>query len=133
MYPLNDHFSFNQNGVLKNDCNAPKDSAGIYIIFHKEEIIYIGRSGRIDNGGKVKIRKNGLYERIVNGTQFKQKRHISLPIKMKEEGIGFLKIYWLVTHNKEKTYKDSTAYVEVYLLNEYLNKHQKLPKWNKEL
>jgi hypothetical protein len=56
---------------------------------------------------------------------------------MKDEKINLINIHWFVTHKiengKEKTYKDSTAYVEVYLLNEYFNIHQKLPKWNKEL
>jgi hypothetical protein len=83
-YPLNGHFSFDQNGDLKKKCNAPKDNnAGVYIMFNKKGIIYIGRSGKIKDG-KISYRSGGIYDRIVDGKENKKTLKIVVNLCLKK-------------------------------------------------
>ena len=76
-YSNSDHFFFDKEKPLKDSCNAPKNGNGVYLVNALSrgtiEIVYIGSSGKIMNDGSLKQREGGLYDRIVNGTQFNVK------------------------------------------------------------
>ena len=133
-YKNADHFFFKPEDSLSQSCNAPKKGSGIYLVFIAEteakELIYIGRSGCVQNDGKIKHRKGGLNDRIVNGKQFDKPRRTSWPSKMKEENIKELEICWYETFNYKV--KDIPAYVEAKLLQRFFEINGRLPNWNKE-
>ena len=137
-YKETEIFNFKPSDNLKLVCNAPNNKAGIYLMFgftnNVKSLLYIGCSGHIKNDGSLSIRKTGLggiKGRIVNGHQFgKVKRHISIPLQMKQDNIDLLEIQWFVTHNS--IFIDSPVFVESNLLQNYLNQNKKLPKWNQK-
>lgn len=136
-YQQNDHFFFKSTDNLKDVCNAPTDKSGVYLVYAlrlgKIELIYIGRSGKIEDDGTMFIRKNGLggiKDRIVNGHQFgKSPRRHSWSNQMKFENIEVLDVYWYVTHNKQ--FQDCPRVLEKQLLQNYLDIYGNLPRWNK--
>ena len=138
-YQLKNHFFFESKDNLKEVCNAPTDKSGVYIVFAlkngKIELIYIGRSGKIEKNGSMFIRKAGLggiKDRIVNGHQFgKIPRKYSWPMQMIKEKIEALDIYWYVTHNEK--YCDCPRIIENTLIQKHLDIYGRLPRWNKEL
>lgn len=138
-YIQNDHFTFKQGDSLRHVCNAPTDKGGIYLVHalkkSKRELIYIGRSGKLEKDGLMRIRKAGLggiKDRIVNGHQFgKTPRRISWPRQMEHEGIEELEIHWYVTHNDQ--FKDCPRLTENKLLRDHFEVFGKFPSWNKEL
>lgn len=135
-YSNTNHFFFKENDELDKVCNAPKNKSGAYIVYElkneKIELVYVGSSGKVQNDGKIKHRKGGLFDRIVNGHQFgKISRKVSWPLKMREENIKALDIYWYDTFNQETL--DIPAYTEAVLLQRFLDINGKLPRWNKEL
>ncbi|WP_194972529.1 hypothetical protein [Aquiflexum lacus] len=76
------------------------------IINNKEELIYIGSSGQRTKDGKIKHRKGGIYDRLVNGyhpnrfgEQKRIKRANSFPKQMLNEGLKTIKIYWWLTYD----------------------------------
>jgi hypothetical protein len=138
-YKQKDHFFFKSTSSLREVCNAPNDRSGIYIVYalknEKIELIYIGRSGKIEKDGSMFIRKAGLggiKDRIVNGHQFgKIPRRNSWPIQMIKEKIEALDIYWYVTHNGK--FNDCPRILENKLLQKHIDIYGKLPRWNNEL
>lgn len=135
-YKQSDRFIFSQKDNLREVCNAPPDKSGLYIVYAlgagKIELIYIGRSGRINNKGEIIIRKAGLggiKDRIVNGHQFgKIPRRLSWARQMKKENIQALQIFWYVTHSD--AYVDCPRALENQLLQKHLVLFGYLPKWN---
>lgn len=135
-YEHNNHFFFTANDSLEKECNVPTDKSGVYIIFALKngniELVYIGRSGKIEKNGKMFIRKTGLggiKDRIVNGHQFgKSPRRISWPNQIKFENIEALDIYWYVTHNQE--YQDCPRMLKNKLLQKHVDIYGRLPRWN---
>ena len=127
------HFFYNIEDDLKKVCNAPEDKSGVYIIYSvtkgKEEIIYIGASGKMTQKDGISHRKGGIKDRLVNGHQFGQKRYKSWKIQMKTDKISMIKIGWWVTYNESINH--IPKYTEALLLQEYFEKHNSLPKWNK--
>lgn len=59
-------------------CNAPKNGIGVYVVYAlkngKIELIYIGSSGKVKQDGTTKIRKGGIFDRLVYGKQFDEPR-----------------------------------------------------------
>ncbi len=97
------HFSFKLNQDLNDECNAPKDKGGVYLIYKiqdsKEVLIYIGHS-KIES----KPRKGGLHAKIVKGHHSLGKPDgefiLTTPAaqeEMKNQGIEEIVIYWAVT------------------------------------
>jgi len=137
-YIENDHFFFKPNDSLKEVCNAPTNKSGLYIVYAlkngKIELIYIGRSGKIEKDGSMFIRKAGLggiKDRIVNGHQFgKTPRRQSWINQMNFENIEALDVYWYVTHNND--YQDCPRKLENTLLQKHFDFYGRLPKWNNE-
>lgn len=117
-------------------CNAPTDKSGVYLVYAlksgKIELVYIGRSGKIEKDGSMFIRKagrGGLKDRLVNGHQFsKIPGRISWPAQMEKENIEALDIYWYATH--DNSCNDCPRAVETKLLKDHLQLFGRLPKWN---
>jgi len=138
-YEQNNHFFLQPQDSLREVCNAPTNKSGVYVVYAlkngKIELIYIGRSGKIEKNGSMFIRKAGLggmKDRIVNGHQFgKTPRRISWLSQMKKENIEALDVYWYVTHNEK--YKDCPRILENKLLLKHLDIFGRLPRWNNEL
>jgi len=136
-YTQKNQFFFRPTDSLRDVCNAPTDKSGIYVVYAlksgKIELIYIGRSGKIEEDGSMFIRKAGLggiKDRIVNGHQFgKIPRRNSWPNQMRIENIDALDIYWYVTHNDK--IKECPAILENKLLQQYFDTFKRLPRWNK--
>lgn len=135
-YIENDHFFFKPTDSLKEVCNAPTNKSGLYIVYAlkngKIELIYIGRSGKIEKDGSMFIRKAGLggmKDRIVNGHQFgKTPRKISWINQMTFENIEALDVYWYATHNND--YQDCPRKLENILLQKHFDIYSRLPRWN---
>ncbi|HMH34358.1 MAG TPA: hypothetical protein VK543_15075 [Puia sp.] len=132
-------FSFNLSNSFRYVCNAPADKSGVYLIYkiiNQEKILaYIGSSGRKGKDGKLKIRRGGMKDRLINGyhpNKFGQpqriKRHKAFPHQMKIENIEEIRTYWWVTFDGDNS--DFPAVIESLLRNQYLSEHKKMPDWH---
>ena len=138
-YKNTNHFFFKSTDNLQQVCNAPTDKSGVYMVYTQNgvqiELLYIGRSGKLNKSGEMFIRKAGLggiKDRLINGHQFgKTARKKSWPIQMKKENIHSLHVYWYATHDIECL--DCPRILEKQLLNKYFLIYGKLPRWNKEI
>ncbi len=135
-YKNNGHFFFTSDKELKDVCNVPENSSGIYLVYELKngnvELVYVGSSGKVQNDGRIKHRSGGMFDRIVNGFQFgKIPRRKSWKQKLIEENIDALDIYWYETVNTEIF--DIPCFVEALILQKYLDVYGRLPKWNKEI
>ena len=134
-YKHNDHFFFEANQKLAEVCNAPTDKSGVYLIYklakEKVELIYIGISGRKGADGNIIHRKGGLRGRFLTGKQFGDRRSKTWLLRMKEENITALDIYWYVTHDGDN-YKDFPRDIEKVLIKKFHSIYGRLPEWNKE-
>lgn len=139
IYKRKGNFLFQLNDSFKDRCNAPTDCSGVYTIYrivdNKEELIYIGSSGQRTKEGKIKHRKGGIYDRLVNGyhpnrfgEQKRIKRAKAFPIHMLNENIMIIRIYWWVTY--DNSYSDFPTDVEAQLTTQYRNTFEKLPDWH---
>lgn len=129
-YSHTGQFEFHADDNLRNVCNAPTDKSGVYIIWTKEQLLYIGRSGEKKNGVIVhrKCGLGGIKDRLVNGHQFgKLPRRRIWPEKMREMGLSVLSIDWYDTE------EDDPVEVERLLLAEATYKNGVLPPWNNQL
>jgi hypothetical protein len=138
-YSLTGSFTFKPSESFRDKCSAPKDKAGVYLIFKiikgKEVLIYIGASGQKTLEGTLKIRNGGIYDRLINGyhpNRFGEntriKRCKAFPKQMLKEGIPEIKIYWWVTHNEK--YLDFPTDVETFLRKIYIDTFELLPDWH---
>src|SRR5476649_306469 len=89
-YKNNGHFFFEPTDALDEECIAPADQDGIYIIYElkkgRPRMVYIGSS------------RGGLKDSIKNGAPGEpEPRKRSLPVKMLSENIDVLDIYWYIT------------------------------------
>ena len=129
-YSHTGQFEFNVEDNLRAVCNAPTDKSGVYIVWTNEQLLYIGRSGKKENGVIVhrKCGLGGIKDRLVNGHQFgKLPRRRIWPEKMKEQGLSVLSVYWYDTED------DDPVEVERLLLAEATYKNGVLPPWNNQL
>jgi len=133
-FSKNDHFFFSPDQSLEEVCNAPKKASGVYLIcalaFDTVELIYIGSSGKIKNDGQFKHGKGGLFDRLVNGKQFGDRRKLSWPEVMIKHQIEARDIYWFDTFNDD--IKEIPAYVEALLIQDFYDYFDRLPRWNEE-
>jgi hypothetical protein len=138
-YSITGSFSFKPTESFRDKCNAPKDKAGVYLIFklidNEEILIYIGASGQKTIDGKLKIRKGGICDRLINGyhpNRFGELKRIkrcnAFPKQMIRTGILEIKIYWWVTHSEG--YLDFPTDVEAFLRNVYCDTFGRLPDWH---
>ena len=138
-YKENDHFFITENVEVTDVCNAPSDKSGVYIVYALKngriELVYIGRSGRVESDGSMFIRKTGLggiKDRIVNGHHFsKEPGRISWKEQMRNENIEGLDVYWFATHGS--TYCDCPRLLKLDLLRKHVDIYGQLPRWNMEI
>ncbi|MGN6195873.1 MAG: hypothetical protein ACTHOB_13110 [Ginsengibacter sp.] len=124
-YKKNGHFFFSEGNTLSEVSKAVPELPGIYYILQlakgRIELVYIGRSEILNQGGVCKIRS--LKDVLNNKSQgfFSQ--------KIEEESIDALDIYWFVT--LDKTHNDLPGYVQGLLMQRYFEMYGQLPLWNK--
>tara|TARA_R110002111_G_scaffold126004_1_gene190488 strand:- start:90 stop:515 length:426 start_codon:yes stop_codon:yes gene_type:complete len=133
-YKINDHFFFSKNDDLNEVCNAPKDGIGVYTVFELKkgniDLVYIGSSGKLKQNGSVKVRKGGMFDRIVNGKQFGGTRKDTWKQKLISEKIEALDIYWYRTFDKNSS--DLPSMIKGVIIQRYFEIYGSLPRWNKE-
>ncbi len=134
-YKVKGVFTFDATKKLSEVCNASKDKSGIYLIYafrqKKSELIYIGISGRKGIDGAIIHRKDGLRGRFLTGKQFGDRRSLTWPLKMREDGINVLHIHWYVTYD-DLVYWDFPRDLEKKLIEKFYSLNGRLPEWNKE-
>ena len=134
-YQSNDHFFLTQDQDLEENCNAPDDGIGVYVVYRLKDdeidLVYIGSSGKITQNGDMKIRNGGIADSIINGKQFGGPRKNTWKQKLKDENIDGLDIYWYETFDEEN--QEIPAFMEALLLQRFFNLYGMLPLWNKEL
>ena len=66
-YSHTGQFEFRVDDNLRYVCNAPTDKSGVYIVWTNEQLLYIGRSGKKENGVIVhrKCGLGGIKDRLV--------------------------------------------------------------------
>lgn len=133
-------FSFKPSELLKDKCNAPNNQAGVYLIYKivngTETLLYIGSSGQKNKDGTLKVRKDGIRDRLINGYHPNRfghskriKRHKAFPQQMQIENIDELKFYWWITYDDNN--QDLPTDVELELTNKYSCQFNKKPDWHK--
>lgn len=132
-YSNTNQFNYTTEDNLEINCNVPDSISGIYLVFEvngiDKELIMVGSSGTVQNDGQLKEKRGGLFDKIVNGSQFtKSARKYSWPTQMKKEEISLLEVQWFETFNSEV--QDIPTFVEASVLQEFLNENQRLPRWN---
>lgn len=138
-YKNNGHFFFNPKDNLAEVCNAPTDKGGLYLIYAlkngRKELVYIGRSGKLEKDGGIVIRKTGLggiRDRIVNGHHLYSKMAAkkAFPKRMLEENIEALDIYWYITLDENNN--DNPILLKKELLKIHAHIYGLKPKWNRK-
>ena len=134
-YKQKGSFTFKIGDNLRDVCNAPSNCSGLYLIYAfekgKEQLIYIGISGRSGKNGEIIHRKDGLRGRFVSGKQFGDRRQHSWANQMKLETIERLRIQWYVTHGEFNS--DLPRDIEIKLLHEFDPVNNTIPRWNKRI
>ena len=130
-YKNSGHFFFKSGQNLKTESREVSKLLGVYYIIRlangKVDLVYIGKSGTIQQNGKFK--EQGLKGRI-NNKQEGIKRQVFFEQKFITEKIDGLDIYWFVTFDTNN--HDLPGYVEGLLLQHYFEIHGCLPEWNRE-
>ena len=128
-YKNNGHFFYESGNSLRDVSKDVPDLPGVYYIIRlaggRVELVYIGKSGSIEQNGLFK--KQGLRGRL-NNKQNGIKRQDYFEKKFREENIDALDIYWFVTF--DKTIRDLPGYVEGLIMQIYFEVHGSLPAWN---
>lgn len=129
-YKNNGHFFFQKGNKLSEVSKDVPELPGVYYILRltkgKVELVYIGKSGTINQNG---IFKSQLLKGRINNKSDGMKRQEFFEQKMQEENIDGLDIYWFVTMYNANN--DLPGYVEGLLMQRYFEIHECLPKWNK--
>ncbi len=130
-YKNNGHFFFKKGDMLSVASIDVPNLPGVYYIIklvkERVELVYIGKSGIINQNGEfkdqmLKGRINNKYDGVKRQQYFDQ--------KLQEEKIEALDIYWFVTYDEK--HKDLPGYIEGLLLQRFFEVHGNLPPWNKE-
>lgn len=130
-YKNKGHFFYRKDDLLSEQSKDVPDLPGVYLVFRlaggKIDIVYIGKSGTIQQNGKSK--DQGLRERL-NNTHQGLNRQDYFNTKIEEENIEALDIYWYVTFDDD--YRDLPSFVEGLLIQKYFDLYGQLPIWNLE-
>ena len=130
-YKNQGHFFFEKGKALAEVSQNVPNEAGVYVIYKlaggKIELVYIGKSGTINQNGTFKEQK--LRKRL-NNKQDGVKRQEYFENKIAAENIDALDIYWYVTFDKNN--QDLPAYIEGVLIQYYFEVYGELPAWNKD-
>jgi hypothetical protein len=113
--------------ILKEE-NVP-NKYGVYIIYNdKNEIIYIGKAGTVNNDGSFK--NQGLKKRLKNRQQ-KKSRKVFFQEIIEKYNYEFLYFKWFVTYQEDKGIYPFLA--EAELLAKYLDIYKRLPLLNRAI
>lgn len=130
-YKNNGHFFFKKGDKLSVVSKDVPNLPGIYYIIKlakgKIELVYIGKSGTMQQHGEF---RDQLLKARINNKQEGVRRQEFFDMKMKEEIIEALDIYWFVTCDEKHV--DLPGYVEGLLMQRYFEEHGKLPRWNRD-
>jgi hypothetical protein len=128
-YKENGHFFFQKGDNLKNVSQNVPNKPGVYYFLRlrkgKIDLVYIGKSGTMMQNGKF---RDQLLKGRLNNKQDGMKRQIFLDLKLVDEEIDAVDIYWFVTH--DKNHQDLPGFVEGILLQIFYETYGKLPEWN---
>jgi len=127
------YFNYTTDDQLDQVCNAPELGAGIFLVFdvkgEEKTLLMVGSTGTVQNNGDLKAKNGGLFDKIVNGSQFtKSARKFSWPTQMKKEEITALEVHWFETFNVKN--KSIPTFVEAQILQLFFEENNCLPKWN---
>lgn len=121
-------FFFRANDNLNEVCSAPRNKAGIYIIYAikkgERRLVYIGQSGRVKKDGELFIRQDGIKGRIVRGKRNGRPRKEFWIEEIYNQELEALEFNWFVTHNDQ--FVDCPLALERSLINDYK------PIWNRK-
>jgi hypothetical protein len=113
--------------ILKEE-NVP-NKYGVYIIYNdKNEIIYIGKAGTVNNDGSFK--NQGLKKRLKNRQQ-KKSRKVFFQEIIEKYNYEFLYFKWFVIYQEDKGIYPFLA--EAELLAKYLDIYKRLPLLNRAI
>ena len=130
-YKNKGHFFYTKDDLLSKQSKDVPNLPGVYLVYRlaggKIDIVYIGKSGTIQQNGKSK--DQGLRERL-NNTHQGLNRQDYFNTKIEEENIEALDIYWYVTFDDD--YRDLPSFVEGLLIQKYFDLYGQLPIWNLE-
>jgi len=130
-YKNNGHFFFKKGNQLSEVSKDVPELPGVYYIVRlakgKVDLVYIGKSGTITRSGQF---KDQLLKGRINNKQDGTKRQDFFDIKMIEENIDGLDIYWFVTMDESNS--DLPAYVEGLLMQRFFEVQGLVPVWNKD-
>ena len=131
-YKNQGHFFFSPGNNLNEASAEVPNLPGIYVIYRlargRVELVYIGKSGTLEQNGDF---KKQLLQSRLNNKQEGISRQQFFELKIKEQNIDALDIYWYVTFDDK--HQDLPAYVEGLILQKFFDVHGRLPEWNKEL
>ncbi|MBP7497586.1 MAG: hypothetical protein KA792_07995 [Bacteroidales bacterium] len=130
-YKTKGHFFFKKGDNLREvSVNVP-DLPGVYYILRlakgKINLVYIGKSGTIQQNGKF---KDQLLKGRLNNKQDGMKRQDFFDQKLQQENIDALDIYWFVTF--DDFHNDLPGYVEGLIMQKFFEINGRLPLWNKD-
>ena len=130
-YKNNGHFFFKKGDNLRQVSKSVPDLPGVYYIIRlskgRIELVYIGKSGMIQQNGQYK--DQGLQGRL-NNKQKGIERQDFFESRILKENIDALDIYWLVTLDTKS--KDIPGFVEGLLIQRFFEINGRLPLWNKD-
>lgn len=125
------HFFFGKGDNLAQKSKNVPEKPGVYYILRtangKVDLVYIGKSGTVLQDGSFKPQ---LLCKRLNNKQENVKRQVYFNMKIEQENIDGLDIYWFVTVDDKNN--DLPGYVEAAILQRFYETHGKLPEWNKE-
>lgn len=130
-YKNKGHFFYTKNDLLSEQSKDVPNLPGVYLVYRlargKIDIVYIGKSGTIQQDGKPK--DQGLRKRL-NNTHQGLNRQEYFNTKIEEENIEALDIYWYVTFDDD--YRNLPSFVEGLLIQKFFDLYGQLPIWNLE-
>ena len=130
----NGSFFLNKNESINKVVTKYKvpNSYGVYVIYsvlnNIEEIIYIGKSGTMNNDGSFK--KQGIKQRLTKKQDGIARREFFQNIIL-DKRFDKLKFSWITTFDKNN--KVIPMYCEADLIQTYYNDFKKLPLLNKSV
>ncbi len=130
-YKNNGHFFYQKGKSLMEVSKDVPDLPGVYYIVRlargRVDLVYIGKSGTMMQDGTF---KNQTLRKRINNKHGDMKRQDFFDLKIQQENIDALDIYWFVTFDNK--HKDLPALVEGVLMQRYFDVHGTLPPWNKD-
>lgn len=130
-YENNGHFFFKKGDSLSTVSKDVPEKPGVYYILRlasgRIDLVYIGKSGTIMQNGRF---KDQLLKGRINNKQDRMKRQEYFTLKIEQEKIDALDIYWFITMDGNN--KDLPGYVEGLLMQRFYELKGTLPEWNRD-